>query len=139
MELFIDHKRGLILRLPWLGGGTEITACHGNGLGESPNHQIVIASKDPPRKQFMRDFLLPVIRMFPVKCVFFHNIGQPCLVGKEESEVSCKDAVFHVADHRLVLLRVQVSQQVVLLLISNKSYFGGLRETCCRIDTAIAK
>ena len=62
--------------------------------------------------------------MFPVECVLLHNIGQPGLVGKEEGEVGCKDAVLHVADHGLVLLRVQVSQQVVLLLIPNKSYFG---------------
>ena len=68
--------------------------------------------------------------MFPVECVLLHNIGQPGLVGKEEGEVGCKDAVLHVADHGLVLLRVQVSQQVVLLLISkskSKSYFGGLK------------
>ena len=65
--------------------------------------------------------------MFPVECVLFHNIGQACLVGEEESKVGCKDAVLDVADHGLVFLRMQVSQQVVLLLIPNKSYFGGLR------------
>ena len=124
MELFIDHKRGLILCLPWLRGGTEITSCHGNGLGESPSHQNVILFKEPPRKQFV---LLPVIRMFPVECVLFHDIGQPCLVGKEESEVGCEDAVLHVADHRLVLLRVQVSQQVVLLLVPSFFILRGFR------------
>ena len=78
--------------------------------------------------------------MFPVKCVLLHDIGQPCLVGEEESKVGCEDAVLHVADHRLVLLRVQVSQQVVLLLVANRCYFGVLVfGTCCRIETAIAK
>ena len=60
--------------------------------------------------------------MFPVKGVLLHNIGQPRLVGKEEGEVGCKDAVLHVADHCLVLLRVQVSQQVVLLLYSQSLF-----------------
>ena len=60
--------------------------------------------------------------MFPVEGVLLHNIGQPCLVGKEEGEVGCKDAVLHVADHCLVLLRVQVAQQVVLLLITKSDF-----------------
>ena len=58
MELFIDHKRGFILRLPWLRGGAEITPCHSNGLGESPTHQIVITPKEPPRKKFVGDYLV---------------------------------------------------------------------------------
>ena len=45
MELFIDHERGFILGLPWLRGGTEIAPCHANGLGQSPNQQILISAK----------------------------------------------------------------------------------------------
>ena len=67
-----------------------------------------------------------MIRVFPVEGVLLDNIGQPCLVGEEESEVGGKDAVLDVADHRLVLLGVQVAQQVVLLLIA-KSYFANIK------------
>ena len=49
MELFIDHERGFILGLPWLRGGTEITPCHANGLGQSPNQQILISAKKAVR------------------------------------------------------------------------------------------
>ena len=60
--------------------------------------------------------------MFPVEGVLLDNIGQPCLVGEEESEVGGEDAVLDVADHRLVLLGVQVAQQVVLLLITKSDF-----------------
>ena len=57
-----------------------------------------------------------MVWVIPVERVLLHNVGQARLVGEEESQVGGQHAVLHVADHRLVLLRVQVPQQVVLLL-----------------------
>ena len=67
-----------------------------------------------------------MFRVIPVETVRLHDVGEAGLVGEEESEVGGEDAVLDVADHRLVLLGVQVPQQVVLLLIA-KSYFANIR------------
>ena len=72
---------------------------------------------------YWNDFVfLPMVWVLPVERVLLHNVGQARLVGEEESQVGGQDAVLHVADHRLVLLRVQVAQQVVLLLSTNFNF-----------------
>ena len=72
---------------------------------------------------YWNDFVfLPMVWVFPVERVLLHNVGQARLVGEEESQVGGQDAVLHVADHCLVLLRVQVAQQVVLLLITKSDF-----------------
>ena len=57
------------------------------------------------------------------------------LVGEEEGEVGGEDAVLHVAQHLLVLVRVQFGEDVVMLLAGME----GLVSTCCRMLMVMLK
>ena len=41
VELFIDHKGGFILGLPWFRRRAQIAPSHGNCLCQTPNHGFV--------------------------------------------------------------------------------------------------
>ena len=62
---------------------------------------------------------LPMVTDAPVKLILLHDVGQPCLVGEEESEVGGEDGLLHHVQRLLVLLRVEAVEDAVSLLLED--------------------
>ena len=63
-----------------------------------------------------------MVRAVPAEAVGLNDVGQPGLVGEEKGQVCGQDAVLHVPQHLLVLIRAQLAEYIVVLLIKNRIY-----------------